>query len=252
MMSDLSISCIENTAAQRLKELWQSAFPSDPEDYIDGFFAHLLSDAVTMVGECDKKAVTMLFLLPADARFCGKSYPVRYLYAGCTHPAYRGRGYYRELMTAAAQTVARMGEHAIYLHPADDQLTATYQRLGYRTGICGSDRCQIMLDLPGCSSVGEYLARRRELVDRVSKNAVIWNPNEAVTRFFVTDAVARGAIMSADSARITLSFGETTVETLSADLSGEDDRYCLWLPIGDTPLSALMEKHAAFTGLVGD
>ena len=66
----------------------------------------------------------MLFLLPGNAVFRGRSYSVRYLYAGCTHPEFRGHGYYRQLMVAAAQKVEEMGEHAIFLHPADDVLTA--------------------------------------------------------------------------------------------------------------------------------
>lgn len=251
-MSDLTIRCIEDNRAERLTELWRAAFPSDPVDYIDGFFAHLSQDTVTMVGEIDEKAVTMLFLLPAEARFRGKSYPVRYLYAGCTHPQYRGRGYYRELMSAAAQTVAAMGENAIYLHPADEKLTATYQRLGYRAGIFGGDHFRAENKPSVYQTVNEYMMRRSKIIERLSENTVIWSANEDVTRFFVADAVARGATMLGDNERAALVLKDNAIESLSADGSRRDNMYCLWLPIGDTPISALMEKFEAFTGLVGD
>ncbi len=251
-MSDLIIRCIHNNHVEQLKELWYSAFPSDPIDFIDGFFAHLPQKSVTMVGEIDEKAVTMLFLLPAEAQFRGKSYPVRYLYAGCTHPQYRGRGYYRELMAAAAQTVAAMGENAIYLHPADNKLTETYQRLGYRAGIFGSDHVQAENELPEYQTVDEYMKMRGKLIDRYSENTVVWDTAEDVTRFFVTDAVARGATMNGNEDRVALLLGDTVIESLDGVSFGENKDYCLWLPIDDTPLSALMEEYKGFTGLVGD
>ncbi len=251
-MSDLIIRCIKGNRAEQLTELWRSAFPSDPVNFIDGFFAHLPQDAVTMVGEIDEKAVTMLFLLPAVARFQEKSYPVRYLYAGCTHPLYRGRGYYRELMLAAAQAVAAMGEYAIYLHPADEKLTAAYQRLGYRAGIFGADHYRAESEPSVYQTVSEYLIRRTAIIERLSQNTIIWNTNEDVTRFFVTDAVAHGARMLGGDESAALVLHDHVIESLSENRSREDNTFCLWLPIGDTPLSALMEKYDGFTGLVGD
>ncbi len=251
-MSDLIIRVIEKNHAEQLTLLWQSAFPSDPPDYIVSFFAHLPTNSVTLAGECDGKLVTMLFLLPAEARFRKNAYPVRYLYAGCTHPRYRGRGYYRELMAAAAQIVSAMGEHAIYLHPADDMLTATYQRLGYRVGIFGGERSQPDETMPACQAVDEYMRKRDKLIDRISQDAVFWNTAKDTTRFFVSDAVSRGARMSADVGSVELTISGAVIESVNGDCSCKGEDYCLWLPIGDTPLTALMTKYDGVTGLVGD
>lgn len=251
-MSDLIIRVIEEKHAERLTTLWQVAFPSDPLDYIESFFAHLPQKSVTLAGECDGELVTMLFLLPAEARFREKTYSVRYLYAGCTHPRYRGRGYYRELMTAAAQAVVAMGEHAIYLHPADDVLTATYQRLGYRVGIVGDEHSPTNKIMPVCQTVDEYMQKRGELIGRISQEAIFWNTAEDLTRFFVTDAVSRGAQMSADDGCIELAINGTIIESLKHNYSNKNKDYCLWLPIGDTPLTALMGEYDGVTGLVGD
>ncbi len=251
-MSDLIIRVIEEKHAERLTSLWQVAFPSDPLDYIESFFAHLPQRTLTLAGERDGELVTMLFLLPAKARFREKAYPVRYLYAGCTHPRYRGRGYYRELMTAAARAVSTMGEHAIYLHPADDVLTATYQRLGYRVGIVGDKLSHANKAMTVCHTTDDYMQKRDELIDCISRDAVFWNAAEDTTRFFVTDAVNRGARMSADDGCIELAINGAIIESVKHNYTNKNKDYCLWLPIGDTPLTALMAEYDGVTGLVGD
>ena len=250
-MPELTIRRVENKRTQQLTELWRAAFPSDTLDYIDGFFAHLGQDTVTLVGECNGDVVTMLFLLPAEARFRAKRYPVRYLYAGCTHPQHRGHGYYRQLMNAAAQMVAAMGENAIYLHPADERLTDTYKRLGYRSGVYGFSM-KIIPSPTACASVDAYIQKRNVVIDGISQEAVFWNVADDTARFFVADASARGAKMALSNDGVVLTFENVTVELISTDGQRENADYCLWLPIGDSPLTALMKEIDGITGLVGD
>lgn len=251
-MSELIIRRIEQNTAKLLAPLWAAAFPEDPSDYIEGFLSNLPPESVTLIGERDGTIATMLFLLRANARFRGKIYPVRYLYAGCTHPQYRGQGYYRELMTAAAHTVREMGEHAIYLHPADDTLTATYKRLGYRAGICGGSQASGAKQAQAINSLNDYMSERKEIVERIADNAVFWSTDDSVTRLFVTDALSRGADMTVDDDTLWLSLSEKTVEFISINDDCTDNNFCLWLPIGDTPLTALMDERKGFTGLIGD
>lgn len=251
-MSDLHIRRIEANHTELLTELWRSAFPGDPSEFIESFFLHLPKNSVTLAGECDGELVTMLFLLPAEARFRGKAYPVRYLYAGCTHPRYRGRGYYRELMAVAAQAVSALDEQAIYLHPADDMLTVTYQRLGYRVGIFGGEHSHANKTSLACEAVDDYMQKRDKLINFISQNTVFWNTAEEVTRFFVADAVARGVRMSVDEDCVELALNNTVIESVTSDYSHKNKDYCLWLPIGDTPLTALMADYDGVTGLVGD
>ena len=131
----LQIKTVLNSDVQRLIDLWLSCFTDDEADYPREFlqFVDLSTDAC--VGFVNGKPVTMLFLLPATARSGKITQCVRYLYAGCTHPDYRRRGYYEELLAYAVAKVKEWGEEAIYLYPAEKSLFAYYERLGYRAGI---------------------------------------------------------------------------------------------------------------------
>lgn len=250
-MPELKIHRIANERTPQLVELWHAAFPTDPQDYIDNFFAHLPQDTVTLVGECDDSVVTMLFLLPAEARFRDKRYAVRYLYAGCTHPLHRGHGYYRELMLAAAQTVAAMGEDAIYLHPADERLTDTYKRLGYHAGVFRSNT-STPLPMTNLATVDAYLQNRRKIIDHVSQNTVFWDVKGDSLHFFVSDAVSRGATMFCNDTCVALTFEHTTIESIGKSTQRDNADHCLWLPIGDASLVSLMNEFNGITGLVGD
>lgn len=251
-MADLIIRFAKLDRLEELVSLWCAAFPSDSREYVRGFLADLPRDAVTLIGECDDTVVTMLFLLPAQAVFRGETYDVRYLYAGCTHPNYRGFGYYRQLMDAAAQTVERMGEHAIFLHPADDTLTATYKRLGYSSGIYGSERSLDPQNMRVCDSVSNYLKQRELSVKQIAERTVFWEFCDAITHRFVADAVAFDAKMTAGANGVQLTYAGRTIESLSAGFRRANEDYCLWLPLGDTPLVEIMNEFDGLTGLVGD
>ncbi len=131
----LQIKAASNKDIHALIDLWMCCFTEDEEDYPRDFLGLVDLPTQACVGFSDGKPVTMLFLLPATAR-CGKECRrVRYLYAGCTHPDYRRRGYYEELMAHALLRVNQWGEEAIYLYPAKRSLVTYYERLGYRGGI---------------------------------------------------------------------------------------------------------------------
>lgn len=119
-----------------LKALWLHCFPEDNASDVDAFFSVAWPLADCLVGEAsDSRLVCMLFLLPAIARWKSQTWPVRYLYAGGTLTEFRGCGYYSALLEAAAGHVARQGEQAIYLYPANADLISLYERAGYRHGI---------------------------------------------------------------------------------------------------------------------
>lgn len=251
-MSDLYIHRAEMDRLEEMVAVWCAAFPGDPQEYVNDFLSELPNDAIALIGESDNHIATMLFLLPAQARFRDISYPVRYLYAGCTHPQYRGLGYYRQLMVAAAQIVETLGEHAIYLHPADEVLTQTYKRLGYYPGIYRDSRVSTCQYSHVCHTVDEYMQQRERIGDRMAYDTVVWQPTDGVTRRFVADAVAIGAEMTTGAEAVQLTYKGRALETLHINAVCENEDYCLWLPIGDTPLVTLMNEFNGFTGLVGD
>lgn len=250
-MTDLHIRTVDGKTDERLLSLWLAAFPSDSADYVRGFLRHLPDNAITLVGECDGKPVAMLFLLASEACFRGVRYPVRYLYAGCTHSDYRGRGYYRELMNAAADIVSERKENAIFLHPADDKLTQTYQRLGYKAGI-GASNSQKCATTP-CRTIDAYLKQRADVIQKCSKDVVFWNVGESTLRYFVQDAVDRNAQMFIEDNATALLVDNHIIESITShSTTVVDDRFCLWLPMDNTPLVSLMEQHGGQTGIIGD
>lgn len=118
--------------------LWAVCFPEDGEEYPRRFLQIVDMSSQVCLGCVNGSPVAMLFLLPATAKLEERVWPVRYLYAGCVHPAYRRHGYYKQLLSFAAEIAAKQGAAAIYLHPADDGLFGYYATCGYRKGIYGA------------------------------------------------------------------------------------------------------------------
>jgi GNAT superfamily N-acetyltransferase len=56
----------------------------------------------------------------------------QYIYAAATHPDYRSRGLFGELLRFALDTAKDKGYAGSFLHPAEPSLTAYYARFGYR------------------------------------------------------------------------------------------------------------------------
>ena len=91
-----------------LKALWREVF-GDTDEYIDAFFQNVYQPGMASVIEEDGTVVAAAYAVPFGA--------VRYIFAVATRPEYRGRGYGRAVVFAAA------GGEPAYLCPA--QSTAT-------------------------------------------------------------------------------------------------------------------------------
>lgn len=122
--------------------LWMTCFAEDGEEYPRRFLQIVDFPSQVCLGCVDGSPVSMLFLLPAIAQLGERVWPVRYLYAGCTHPSCRRHGYYKQLLAFAAEIAAKQGAAAIYLHPADDSLFGYYETCGYLKGIYGAQALQ--------------------------------------------------------------------------------------------------------------
>lgn len=247
-MSELSVKIADKTELRRLGGLWKACFSGDSEEVIDNFFTTIPNDAITLVGWVGEQPATMLFLLPATAAFHDKTYAVRYLYAGCTHPKHRARGYYRQLMQAAADLVESIGEHAIYLHPADASLDKTYRRLGYQGGIIGNRR-----KMPKSANVvpfcmADYMRSRKQLLANIKSDVVVWDPCETVVSMFVVDAET----MVIDDQNAIVTAHDSVVERIATDLVDKSVDFCLWLPVKESPLKVYMAQHGGYTGIIGD
>ncbi len=232
-------------------ELWCTCFSEDAPEYVERFLNHLPHDTIILVGETEKKPVTMLFLLPATADFRDRSYAVRYLYAGCTHPKYRGRGYYRQLMAFAAKTVHRIGECGIFLHPADERLTKMYERLGYIRGIDGGGT-QPSFDNFQRISVSAYYAKRQSAVFDTQSTAVVWKLNKATTHFFFEEAIKFDSQIYANGTTVALVADGKILERFPRTAIIKNSAFCLWLPTNETDLLTYMQNFGGITGNIGD
>lgn len=91
----------------------------------------LYRPADCMVEFRDDQPVSMAFLLPAVWHNGADAYPVQYIYAAATLPAYRGRGLFGSLLKRAHEEALRRGQAASFLRPGEPSLTAYYRRFGY-------------------------------------------------------------------------------------------------------------------------
>lgn len=125
--------CLANEIdTNALKKIWQISF-GDSAAYIDYFFSKLMQPENTLVYcESNHTPAAMLFLLPAELVLQGQSLPVQYIYAACTLPECRGRGYMKQLIDAASALGKSRGIYQTILVPAEESLFAYYEKNGYR------------------------------------------------------------------------------------------------------------------------
>ena len=74
------------------------------------------------------KIVSMLFKLPCELEFGGKSEKIYYIYAAATDDEYRGRGY----MSALIRDVAKKSADPLFLKPATKELEGFYEKIGFK------------------------------------------------------------------------------------------------------------------------
>ena len=94
-----------------LKALWREVF-GDTDEYIDAFFQNVYQPGMASVIEEGGTVVAAAYAVPFGA--------VRYIFAVATRPEYRGRGYGRAVVFAAA------GGEPAYLCPASATLRCWY------------------------------------------------------------------------------------------------------------------------------
>lgn len=126
------IALANKTNVEGLKKIWQICF-GDSEAYIDSFFQKQMKPENTLVYYHNQELpVAMLFLLPAKLNVQGQVFPAQYLYAACTLPEYRGRGYMKQLVDAASELGKGRGIANTILVPAEESLFEFYKKCGYQ------------------------------------------------------------------------------------------------------------------------
>ena len=119
-----------------LKALWREVF-GDTDEYIDAFFQNVYQPSMASVIEEDGTVVAAAYAVPFGA--------VRYIFAVATRPEYRGRGYGRAVVFAAAggEPVQRRDSQALLRYRGVFLRRARrYLRRGRRTGVRGTPRAR--------------------------------------------------------------------------------------------------------------
>ena len=109
-----------------LHRIWAASFPDDTEAERTAFFRVATLERC-LVAECEGTVVSMVFSLPSR---CG-GHTLQYIYAAATHPDYRGRGLFGDLLVFAQEEAKREGCIGSFLHPAEPSLAEYYARFGY-------------------------------------------------------------------------------------------------------------------------
>ena len=112
---------------QPLKALWKQAF-GDTDAFIDGFFRTGFNPWRCRCVYVEDKPVSVVYWF--DCLWQNK--PVAYLYAIATDKAYRGQGLFRQLLQNTHEYLADCGYVGAVLVPAEKDLFAMYEKLGYQ------------------------------------------------------------------------------------------------------------------------
>lgn len=229
-----------------LKKLWALCFSDDSRDDIDAFFARAYHQAVAFAGFDGDDAVVMLYLLPAHANGTDCRIPVWYLYAGGTHPAYRARGLYRELMQTAREWAIKSDKHAIYLHPANSSLYELYAALGYTRSLVS--QTSIPATATRSITLDDYFGKRSH---STSNEILVWEPDDSIAEFFMKPTWHAGVDQNH---LMCLYDGEVVIERLPLTVdASETNVTALWITTtDDEAICTQLESSLGYSLIYGD
>lgn len=234
----------------QMQKLWKCCFPEDDPAFIQRFLDKIPFGSGFVA--CKGEVLAMLFLLPAQVDFGGQTVPVRYLYAGCTHPAHRGRGIYPRLMQYAALQAAEDGAAAIYLCPASPSLADYYRRLGYRDGIGGwFTENGAPLENRRAVDADEYLKLREKYIPA---DMPVWRLDPFMERFFCREMMEDGwhTVVFPDGCGLFSADGTVGYDILSLQMSRKWKSTAQWIPLAESVLAEWMCGGNAYTAFLGD
>ncbi len=159
----------------------------DTDEYIDAFFQNVYQPSMASVIEEDGTVVAAAYAVPFGA--------VRYIFAVATRPEYRGRGYGRAVVFAAA------GGEPAYLCPASATLRCWYaltmraKTVSYRSRV----------PLPAAHrkiTAEEFNARREAWLDGIPPRKVQRRDSQALLRYRGVFCGEHGDIYAVDGGRV--------------------------------------------------
>ncbi len=111
--------------------LWKECF-GDTEEYINSFLNTHPNAGQILINKQGDELAAMMFLLEGQCVFSGSARSAYYIYAACTAPKYRRRGFMTGLVDLAGEYAQKQGGSFLVLKPATEELFSYYGRHGFR------------------------------------------------------------------------------------------------------------------------
>lgn len=166
-----------------VRDLWHEGFPEDTDEDVTAFWRAMSGTARCLLCMEGERAVSMAFLLPADAVAGEERLPLWYVYAAATCRDRRGQGLFGRLLNEAAARAAQNGVEALFLRPAEPSLFAYYARQGFQP-LLRAAAIEWKVDKLYSENADEelqeidtaYAAVRRDWLKRLGGRFVDWSP----------------------------------------------------------------------------
>ncbi len=110
------------------RQLWHTCFPQDSEDFLDIYFNEKYTDERNLTVRSNGQVVSAMQLLPYRMTLYGTVLHTGYVSGLGTLPAYRSRGYARNLLYEANRRLFVQGGALSFLIPGSEELRHYYEQ----------------------------------------------------------------------------------------------------------------------------
>ena len=116
-----------------LKSLWEDVF-GDSRKVIDNFFNKTARLENIVCAFHGGKPVSVLYAIDSTVYLNGEEKKAYYVYAVCSHPLYRGKGYMALTFSFLEKLSVERDVSYLFLVPAEKSLFSMYEKLGFSVG----------------------------------------------------------------------------------------------------------------------
>ena len=111
-----------------MARLWEKCF-DDPQPEVESFLHQVLRPESALVVSGEEGICAMLTMLPVMMHTNTNIYKGSYLYGVCTHPDFRGQGWFHKLMDRAKEEAKSQKRQFLCLVPQGEKLFSLYRSL---------------------------------------------------------------------------------------------------------------------------
>lgn len=116
---------------EKIKKLWKVVF-GDSEEFLDLYFNERFQYEQCLIYIEGEQVCASLQMLPYQLQLKGASYSACYIFAVMTAPSERHKGYMRQLMEYALNTLKQRGIPLVFLIPQEPYLFSIYAKFGFQ------------------------------------------------------------------------------------------------------------------------